>query len=72
MSEIAGLRVTAVRPMTPAEAQREGWTVDPKVQPTVLELEDGTLLYASRDSEGNGPGSLFGYNPARRKHFGFA
>ncbi len=72
MSEITGLRVTTVRPMTPAEAHREGWTVDLKVLPTVLELEDGTVLYASRDSEGNGPGSLVGYDPTNRRHFGFA
>lgn len=51
-----GRRIAEVRRMTSAEMSAEGWS-----QPaTVLVLEDGTLIYASRDDEGNGPGVLFG------------
>lgn len=72
MSEITGLTITAVRPMTAPEAQREGWRYDSQLPPTVVQLENGTLLYASADPEGNGPGSLVGYDPTNRRHFGFA
>ena len=53
-----GLKITAVRPMTREELCGEAWplTADP---PAVVELEDGSVFYASRDGEGNGPGALF-------------
>ena len=73
---LAGKTITDVRPMTPAEAEREGWTIDNiDGPPVVLEIggkarveRDGKpsdpdkvwLLYPSRDPEGNGPGALFG------------
>jgi hypothetical protein len=56
-----GLTITNVRPMTPAECDTEGWDYSLHgVVPTALELSDGSVLYPSRDSEGNGPGALFG------------
>jgi hypothetical protein len=55
-----GLKIVKIRQMTAEEIEREGWE-DCAYEPiTVIELEDGTLLYASRDAEGNGPGELFG------------
>lgn len=52
--------IKAIRTMTEAEMTREGWVHnDP---PAVIELADGSLIYPSRDAEGNGPGMLFGFN----------
>lgn len=49
-------KIIEMRPMTDKEMEAEGWT-----QPTtVLVLNNGTLLYASMDPEGNGPGYIFG------------
>ena len=59
---ITGLRIVAVRPMTKVEAAREGWDIR-RYAPTVLVLENNSVVYASRDSEGNGPGALFGAIP---------
>jgi hypothetical protein len=53
---VIGLRIVDVRGMTSAEVNKEGWGQST----TVLVLEDGTKIYASRDEEGNGPGALFG------------
>jgi len=39
--------------------ESEGWD-DFGSATSVIELEDGTLIYPSRDDEGNGPGTLFG------------
>jgi hypothetical protein len=44
--------------MTRKEASDEGW--DDYETRSVIEFSDGTLIYASRDEEGNGPGALFG------------
>jgi hypothetical protein len=61
--EIIGQRVVAIRPLTPAEAKAEGWTLSRRGPPFVLALENGTLVYASCDAEGNRPGALFGRTP---------
>lgn len=55
-----GKTITAVRPMTKEEAEREGWSFGRHSAPSVVVLSDGSLIYASRDPEGNGPGELFG------------
>ena len=60
---LIGKTIVKVRPMTQKEATEEGfesphmsrfeeWTA-------VLELSDGSAIYASQDEEGNGPGALF-------------
>jgi hypothetical protein len=54
-----GLRIKKIRPMTPQELAAEGWN-RPRGQIVVIELDDGTILYPSRDEEGNGPGEIFG------------
>ena len=53
-----GRRIVAIRAMTLDELSAEDWPDDAKVP--ALVLDDGTVLYASRDHEGNGPGALFG------------
>ena len=58
---IVGKTVKEVRKMTPAESKKEGWA---GISTTVVEFEDGTKIYASRDPEGSGPGALFGVNSA--------
>ena len=57
MAELNGLTIVAVRPMTKAELKAEGWEGRKAI---CLEFHDGTILYPSQDSEGNGPGALFG------------
>jgi hypothetical protein len=46
--------------MTEEELAAEDWMATAGYVPVVLELDDGGLLYPSRDPEGNGPGALFG------------
>lgn len=55
---IVGHRIVKVRQMTRSELKREGWPANEKV--TVLELDNGMSLWASRDIRGNGPGMIFG------------
>ena len=50
--------IVAIRQATEKEKAREGWGDFHNV--TVIELDNGSLLYPSMDEEGNGPGSLFG------------
>lgn len=52
-----GLAVAGVRYLTAAERASEGWESETVV---AVVLSDGSLIYASRDYEGNGPGALFG------------
>lgn len=66
--KVVGQEIVEVREMTPAEMAQEGWEPDNlHGPPVVLELEDGSLLFASADAEGNGPGELFG----RKGYTGF-
>lgn len=58
LAKLTGQRVTNVRPMTREEKEREGWK-GRYGSPLVIEMEDGTIVYASQDEEGNGPGRLF-------------
>lgn len=57
-----GLTITMVRTMTDKEMIDEGWERShwSNINPTCLVLSDGTVLYPSRDEEGNGPGVFFG------------
>lgn len=57
---VVGRTITRVRLMTKAEAEKEGWTIGRYDDPIVIELDDGAVLYASQDDEGNGPGVMFG------------
>jgi hypothetical protein len=58
MAKLAGRKIVGFRPMTKAELAYEGWD-DFRGAASVLVLDDGTLIYASQDEEGNGPGALF-------------
>ena len=54
---LKGKVVKCVRKMTEKELRAEGWTTQ---IPSVIEFTDGTIIYPSRDPEGNGAGALFG------------
>jgi hypothetical protein len=58
MEVVLNAKIKEVRPMNAAEMKAEYWVGERP--PTVLVLDNGTKLYASRDDEGNGPGVLFG------------
>lgn len=60
--ELIGVRIANIRPMTKKEQTAEGW-FSPA---TVIELENGVKLYASRDDEGNDAGVLFGSQGTNR------
>lgn len=53
-----GRTIVGVRPMDENELKKEWWSGE--YPPTVIVLNDGSLVYPSRDDEGNGPGALFG------------
>lgn len=55
---MVGRKVVAVREMTEHEIKAEGWDRGT----TAIEFDDGSVIYASRDEEGNGAGEMFGYN----------
>lgn len=53
-----GRTILQVRWMTEAELVREGWKG--KGGGVAFDLNDGGIIYASADSEGNAPGTMFG------------
>ena len=53
--EIISKKIKEVRYLTDKELDYEGW----EAPCLVLVLEGNTLLYPSKDAEGNGPGRLF-------------
>ena len=55
LQSLVGRRIKSVSYMSDSEIQAIGWNKSP----IVIELEDGVLLFPSRDDEGNGAGSLF-------------
>lgn len=57
-TQLLGRRIVSVRYMMPSEARSLGW----EVRPVVLQLDDGNLLYASSDDEGNDAGAFFTNN----------
>jgi hypothetical protein len=50
-----GKTIVGVRYMTQAECDEMGW----RSRPLVLALNDGNLIWPSRDDEGNDAGALF-------------
>lgn len=60
-----GKTIKEVREMTDEEMESEHWHGNRK--PTVLVLDDGTKIFASRDPEGNGAGAMFGERPDGEK-----
>ena len=51
-----GKTITGIRPMTRKEAEAFCWD---EHNVAVIELEDGSIIIPSMDTEGNGPGELF-------------
>ena len=57
-----GLTITGVRYLTRRECEDAGWadTMGPYDAAVAITLSDGSMIFGSRDYEGNGPGALFG------------
>jgi|TARA_R110000824_G_scaffold95994_6_gene230410 hypothetical protein len=58
--KIEGRKIVKVRTMSIKEQLAEYWSPDDLNPVVVLELDDGSKIYPSRDYEGNGGGALFG------------
>lgn len=56
--QLLGRKIVRVRYLTPAEAEDLGWFS----RPLVIHLDDGNLVFASADDEGNDGGALFTNN----------
>ena len=67
---LVGRRIVEVGAMSAREREGEGWPPDESVP--VLVLDSGTILFPSRDEEGNGPGALFGATARKRGFHVFA
>ena len=59
MDSIVGKKIVSIRAMTKSELKREGWDDLCDGPQVAIVLEDGTVIYASQDCEGNGPGAIF-------------
>ena len=59
LAALTGRRIVEVRAMSARELAAEGWDGDETVP--ALVLDNGTILFPSREEEGNGPGVLFGW-----------
>ena len=56
-----GRKIVDVIALSKSIVEEEGWGDSP--YPCIgLLLDDGNIIYPSQDSEGNGPGALFGKN----------
>ena len=67
-SDILGQKIKDFRPMTKSELKSEYWAENAQV--FIIELENGLRLFPSRDSEGNGGGTLFGSFDGEQFGFG--
>lgn len=52
---LVGRKIVIARYMTEGERESMGWSN----RPIVLQLDDGNMIYASSDDEGNGAGAMF-------------
>lgn len=59
--EIIGHRIVAARLLSKKEMADAYWHGEQP--PVALVLDNGIILYPSRDEEGNGPGTIFGDGP---------
>jgi len=59
LKDLIGRKIVRIRPLSNADRKVEGWE-ETHGATSVIELDDGTLIYPSQDDEGNGPGTLFG------------
>ncbi len=58
-NKLTGRKIKSVRYLTEEEQEGLGWYR----RSLVIELDDGTLLFSSKDDEGNDAGALFGQSP---------
>ena len=58
--QLLNRKIVDVRYLSQEEADDLDWTE----RPVVIHLDDGNLIYASADDEGNGAGALFTNNQA--------
>ena len=65
-----GAKIKEVRLMNETELSNEGWELDEDV--IAIELDNQTVIYASRDYEGNGSGAIFGYDKETNTAFALA
>ena len=59
VTNLKGQIIKGIRLLTAKEMEDEGWEGG---NVTAIELENGTIIYASKDEDGTGPGQLFGRN----------
>jgi hypothetical protein len=57
---LIGAKIIAIRRMTNSELSGEGWGRSMHEPSTALVLDNGAVIYASSDPEGNNSGELFG------------
>lgn len=62
---LVGATLVKIRPLTQMEIGAYGW--DDKFV-TALEFDNGDVVFASRDDEGNGAGTLFCFNKDRGEY----
>lgn len=65
---LKGRKITAVSKLKQSVMNDMMWDGEP---PAVLEFEGGIQIYASRDEEGNGPGTLIAQEPGGREFYIF-
>jgi hypothetical protein len=56
---LVGRTIVEIRPMTDRELELEGWDWGRPPVVTAIVLDNGIVLYPSRDEDGNGPGEIF-------------
>jgi hypothetical protein len=61
-----GKKLAKIRPMTKAELDDQCWPDKSWSKPLAMEFEDGTVVFATRDEEANGPGAFLGMTPDHR------
>ena len=58
---LIGRKIVDIITLSKEDIEAEGWQNSPYPCLAIL-LDDGNIIYPSQDSEGNGPGALFGKN----------
>jgi hypothetical protein len=60
---LVGRKIESVRWLSEEECEGMGW----HSRPIALHLDDGTIIFPSKDDEGNNGGALFGQGPGGEK-----
>lgn len=58
-SDLRGKTIVSARRMTDDEMDEMMWANGRHANPPVLEFDDGSILFPTRDPEMNGPGAMF-------------